>query len=201
MEAAPVPSKRVTEPANALLDAAERMLVSDGYARITTRSVAAEAGVNHGLVHYYFGSMEELLLQVLERFTDRLVERQRAMYRAEGPFIDKWRSAMRYLDEDYAAGYPKIWLELQAMSWNRPQLQERVRHVDEEWRSTLRTAFAEALDEHGLDREAFPLEAVLALVMTFNKGFQLEQVTGIQGGHAELLAWIDGWLAAQERRA
>ncbi|HZN89199.1 MAG TPA: TetR/AcrR family transcriptional regulator [Thermoleophilaceae bacterium] len=201
MEAAPVPSKRVTEPANALLDAAERMLVSDGYARITTRSVAAEAGVNHGLVHYYFGSMEELLLQVLERFTDRLVERQRAMYRAEGPFIDKWRLAMRYLDEDYAAGYPKIWLELQAMSWNRPQLQERVRHVDEEWRSTLRTAFAEALDEHGLDREAFPLEAVLALVMTFNKGFQLEQVTGIQGGHAELLAWIDGWLAAQERRA
>jgi len=201
VEAAPVPSKRVTEPANALLDAAERMLVSDGYARITTRSVAAEAGVNHGLVHYYFGSMEELLLQVLERFTDRLVERQRAMYRAEGPFIDKWRLAMRYLDEDYAAGYPKIWLELQAMSWNRPQLQERVRHVDEEWRSTLRTAFAEALDEHGLDREAFPLEAVLALVMTFNKGFQLEQVTGIQGGHAELLAWIDGWLAAQERRA
>ncbi len=201
MEAAPVPSKRVTEPAKALLDAAERMLVSDGYARITTRSVAAEAGVNHGLVHYYFGSMEELLLQVLERFTDRLVERQRAMYRAEGPFIDKWRLAMRYLDEDYAAGYPKIWLELQAMSWNRPQLQERVRHVDEEWRSTLRTAFAEALDEHGLDREAFPLEAVLALVMTFNKGFQLEQVTGIQGGHDELLAWIDGWLAAQERRA
>jgi AcrR family transcriptional regulator len=201
VEAAPVPSKRTAEPPKALLDAAERMLVSDGYARITTRSVAAEAGVNHGLVHYYFGSMEELLLQVLERFTGRLVERQREMYRAEVPFIDKWRSAMRYLDEDYEAGYPKIWLELQAMSWNRPDLQERVRHVDEEWRSTLRAAFREALDEHGLDRESFPLEAVLALVMTFNKGFQLEQVSGIQGGHDELLAWIDGWLAAQERQA
>jgi TetR/AcrR family transcriptional regulator len=201
MEAAPIPSKRTAEPPTALLDAAERMLVSDGYARITTRSVAAEAGVNHGLVHYYFGSMEELLLQVLERFTGRLVERQREMYRADVPFIDKWRSAMRYLDEDYEAGYPKIWLELQAMSWNRPELQHRVRHVDEEWRSTLRAAFREALDEYGLDREAFPLEAVLALVFTFNKGFQLEQVSGIQGGHDELLAWIDGWLAAQERQA
>jgi len=51
------------------------MLVTVGYAGITTRSVAAEAGVNHGLVHYYFGSMEELLLQVLERFTRRLVYR------------------------------------------------------------------------------------------------------------------------------
>ena len=201
MEAAPLPPKRVTEPATALLDAAERMLVTDGYARITTRSVAAEAGVNHGLVHYYFGSMEELLLQVLERFTGRLVERQREMYSADVPFLEKWRSAMRYLDEDYAAGYPKIWLELQAMSWNQPHLQDRVRHVDEEWRSTLRTAFDEALDEHGLDRDSYPLEAVLALVMTFNKGFQLEQVSGIQGGHEDLLAWIDGWLASQGRRS
>ena len=50
-----------------------------------------------------------------------------------------------------------------------------------------------------LDRESFPLEAVLALVMTFNKGFQLEQVSGIQGGHDELLAWIDGWLAARRQ--
>ena len=65
------------EAEEALLDAAERLLVSVGYASITTRSVAKEAGVNHGLVHYYFGSMENLLLRVLERFTDTLVERQR----------------------------------------------------------------------------------------------------------------------------
>ena len=177
------------------------MLVSDGYARITTRSVAAEAGVNHGLVHYYFGSMEELLLQVLERFTGRLVERQREMYRAEVPFIDKWRSAMRYLDEDYAAGYPKIWLELQAMSWNRPRPPAAGAACRRGVALHAAGGVCEALDEHGLDRESFPLEAVLALVMTFNKGFQLEQVSGIQGGHDELLAWIDGWLAAQERRA
>ena len=70
MEAAPVPSKRTAEPPKALLDAAERMLVSDGYARITTRSVAAEAGVNHGLVHYYFGSKERLLVEVVRRDCD-----------------------------------------------------------------------------------------------------------------------------------
>ena len=57
----------------ALLDAAERLLVQHGHAGITSRALASEAGVNHGLVHYYFGSMEEVLVQVLERFTDRLV--------------------------------------------------------------------------------------------------------------------------------
>jgi AcrR family transcriptional regulator len=182
----------------ALLDAAERMLVSDGYARITTRRVAAEAGVNHGLVHYYFGSMEELLLQVLERFTGRLVARQREMYEADVPFIEKWRAAMRYLDEDLRAGYPKVWLELQAMSWNNPELRERIVAVDEEWRSTLRTAFDRALREYGLDHDDFPLEAVVSLVMTFNKGIELEQLTGIRSGQEELLAWIDDWLRAQE---
>ena len=50
-----------------------------GYAGITTRRLAEEAGVNHGLVHYYFGSIENLLVRALERFTERLIARQRAM--------------------------------------------------------------------------------------------------------------------------
>src|SRR5215211_6946410 len=75
----------------ALLDAAERLLVEVGHAGITTRRLAREASVNHGLVHYYFGSVENLLVQVLERFTERLVARQRAMYAADIPFIEKWR--------------------------------------------------------------------------------------------------------------
>src|SRR6187401_113190 len=75
----------------ALLDAAERLLVEVGAAGITTRRVAEEAKLNHGLVHYYFGSVEQLLVRVLERFTDRLVERQREMYAADVPFLEKWR--------------------------------------------------------------------------------------------------------------
>ena len=69
----------------ALLDAAERLLVDVGYAGITTRRLAEEAGVNHGLVHYYFGSIENLLVRVLERFTERLIERQRELYAADMP--------------------------------------------------------------------------------------------------------------------
>src|SRR5215470_15892893 len=89
-----------TTTIEAFLDAAERLLVEVGYANITTRRLAEEANANHGLVHYYFGSMEQLFVRVLERFTDRLIERQRAMYAAHVPFIEKWRAAMAYLDED-----------------------------------------------------------------------------------------------------
>jgi AcrR family transcriptional regulator len=180
----------------ALLDAAERLLIEVGYAELTTRRVAAEASVNHGLVHYYFGSMEELLLQVLERFTDRLIERQTTMYEADVPFLEKWRTAMRWLDEDVEAGYPKVWWELQAMAWNHPEMGERLARVDGVWRGLLRTYFGRALDEYGID---FPLEATVSLVMAFNKGVQSEQLSGIDTGHRELLDWIDGWL--EERAA
>jgi AcrR family transcriptional regulator len=192
MEAAT--SRRETAT-TALLDAAERLLIASGYAGLTTRRVAAEAGVNHGLVHYYFGSMEELLLQVLERFTDRLIERQAAMYEEDVPFLDRWRTAMRWLEDDVQAGYPKVWWELQAMAWNHPEMRERLLRVDETWRTLLRDHFASALEEHGID---LPLEAVVALVMTFNKGVQIEQLSGVRTGHRELLDWIDGWL---EKRA
>ena len=181
------------------LDAAERLLVSTGYAGISVRRLADEAGANHGLVHYYFGSMEELFLRVLERFTVRLVERQRAMYSTDAPFIEKWRTAMGYLDEDLDAGYPKVWFELQAMAWNHPDMRERVERVNGEWRAVLTDAFTTAAKEYGLDRRRFPVAAMVSLVMTFNEGLMLERISGISDGHKELLCGIDQWLQDLER--
>lgn len=176
----------------ALLDAAERLLVEVGHAGVTTRRLAAEAGVNHGLVHYYFGSVENLLVRVLERFTERLTTRQRAMYAdPDVPFLDKWRTAMRYLTEEDTE-YEKVWLELQALSWNHPELRERIARVDEEWRAVLTEAFEEPHERLGIE---MPLEALVALVATFNHGIMLERLSGVTSGHAELLDWIDGWLS------
>ena len=178
----------------AFLDAAERLLVSVGHAGITTRALAEEAGANHGLVHYYFGSMESLLARVLERFTKRMIARQREMYAAPGvPFIEKWRSAMRYLDADRE--YQKVWFELQALAWNRPELRERVAHVDGEWRAVLSEAFAEPRERYGIP---MPLDALVSLVITFNKGIIFERLSGIETGQAELLQWSDDWLQRKE---
>ena len=180
------------------LDAAERLLVEVGHAGITTRGLAGEAGLNQGLVHYYFGSLDEVLLRALERFTERLIERQRAMYQAKLPFIERWSTAMEYLESDLRAGYPKIWLELQALGWNRPEVRERVGRVNAEWREVLTEAFVEAAAEYGLEPGAYPVDALVSLVMTFNQGIELERLSGIVAGHDELLAWIDRWLGSLE---
>jgi AcrR family transcriptional regulator len=184
-------SRRTTE--DGFLDAAERLLISVGYAGITTRLLAEEAGANHGLVHYYFGSVDNLFVRVLERFTARLIARQREMYAADMPFLEKWRRAMTYLDLD--RDYQKVWLELQALSWNRPHLRHRIAAVNEEWRGVLTGAFAGPRQELGIQ---MPLDALVSLVMTFNEGIILERLSGIETGHRRLLDWVDSWLQGRQ---
>ena len=195
MGAAPTQEARKTAARTAaeeaLLDAAERLLVSVGYAGITTRKLADEAGINHGLVHYYFGSNENVLVRVLERFTGRLITRQRVLYAADLPFADKWRTAMHYLvSEDVS--YQKIWLELQALAWNNPDVKAHLIRVNAEWRSVLTEAFEQPRRELGI---ALPLEALVSLVMTFNLGIIVERLGGTDTGHRPLLDWIEQWIA------
>src|SRR5215213_9511110 len=188
------PSPQRSATAEALLDAAERLLVEVGHAGISTRRLAAEAGANQGLVHYYFGSIDEVFVQVLERFTERLIARQREMYAADVPFIEKWRTAWRFQEDDLESGYSKVLMELQALSWNRPELRPRIERVTREWRSVLRGAFEQAAREYGLDEREFPVDALVAMTMTFAQGYALERLEGIDEGHGELLDWIEGWL-------
>jgi AcrR family transcriptional regulator len=188
--ASTTPARAAAE--SALLDAAERLLVEVGYAKITTRRLAVEAGVNHGLVHYYFGSNENLLVRALERFTGRLIARQRELYAADIPFVEKWRTAMQYLVAEDRT-YEKVWLELQALGWNHPDLRDRLSRVNAEWRAVLTEAFDEPHRQLKID---MPLEALVSLVITFNIGIIVERLGGIETGHAALLEWIDTWLSS-----
>src|SRR3712207_4742005 len=200
MEAAQQPPTR-NATAIAFLDAAERLLVEVGHAGITTRRLAAEAGANQGLVHYYFGSMDELFVQVLERFTERLVARQREMYASDAPFIEKWRAAWRFQQDDIDAGYTKIWLELQALSWSHPELKPRVARVNAEWRAVLDEAFARAAEEYGLDDGDPSVEVLEAMTATMAQGYALERLAGIEKGHEAMLDWIERWLESLEKRS
>ena len=181
------------------LDAAERLLIEVGYASITTRMLAEEAGANHGLVHYYFGAMEELFLKVLERFTERLTTRQRELYAAPIPFIEKWREAIRHLDEDRP--YQKVWWELQAMAWNHPEYQQRVLQVHGAWRDAMRDAVIEAASRYRLDTGPLSAEDWITLIVTMNTGVIHQRLSGITEGHEALLAAIDRWLSALEAGA
>jgi hypothetical protein len=141
-------------------------------------------------------------MQVLERFTQRILTRQRAMYEdPDVPFIEKWRKAMNFIDVDLEAGYPKIWYELQAMAWNKPEFRARLAQLYQQWDKVLTDAVATAMREYGLDRRKYPAQAISTLVRTFNEGLLLERLSGYDTGHGELLKMIDNMLQRWERNS
>jgi AcrR family transcriptional regulator len=182
-----------------LMDAAERLLYDVGYAGVTTRAVAEEAGVKHGLVHYYFGSMDELLTQTLERFVDQLAEALEALYDDPGlSFADKWRLGSQFWVDEPASRFPKILLELLAMGWNMRSLQPRLTQVHARFRAIFERHFGQALRDYGLDETQFPLKAVVAAVTSFQLGLIVEGLSDVHEGHQELLDWIQRWIDGLE---
>lgn len=173
------------------MDATERLLVAVGHAGISTRRIAEEAGQQHGLVRYHFGSLEALMLRTLERATDRIIERQRALYGGERPFVEKWRTAMAYLDVDLGAGFPKLAGELFAKAWNEPLYREGPRRAMREFTEVLCDAVKAAADEYDVAVDDEEVLALATLVRTFQLGMLVERLADIDIGHRELLALID----------
>jgi len=183
----------------ALMDAAERLLFEDGYAGVTTRRVAQAAGVKHGLVHYYFGSMEELLTQTLERLSERLAEPLEEHYaNPDLTFAEKWRIVAQNWIEQPTSRFPKILLELSAMSWNNPELRQRISAVYARFRAIFERYFGEAMRAYGLDESQFPHKVVAAAAGTFQLGVIVEGLSQFHEGHEELLAWVQSWLDSLE---
>ena len=182
-----------------LMDAAERLLYDVGYAGVTTRAVAEEAGVKHGLVHYYFGSMDELLTRTLERFVDQLAEALEALYDDPGlSFANKWRLGSQFWVDEPASRFPKILLELLAMGWNMRSLQPRLTQVHTRFRAIFERHFGQALRDYGLDETEFPLKVIVAAVTSFQLGLIVEGLSDVHEGHQELLDWIQRWIDGLE---
>jgi AcrR family transcriptional regulator len=185
----------------ALLDAAEGLLYEVGYAGVTTRAVAEAAGVNHGLVHYYFGSMDELLTQTLERFVDQLAVALEALYADPTlTFAEKWRLGAQFWVEEPMSRFPKILLELLAMGWNMPSLQSRLTEVHARFRAIFEDHFGRALRNYGLDENEFPLKVIVAAVTSFQLGLIVEGLSNVHEGHQELLDWIQQWIDDMEAK-
>ena len=94
MSAAP-PSRRLGAPDSKtraqLVDAAERLLLAEGYAAVTSRRVAAEADLKPQLVHYYFRTMDDLFLEVFRRRADENLDRLHRAIAEDGSLRRLWQ--------------------------------------------------------------------------------------------------------------
>jgi AcrR family transcriptional regulator len=177
----------------ALLDAAEELLISKGMAAITTRKVAEQAGVNQALVHYHFGTIEELLLGVLERVSVQVKERSQEIYSERKSFMDGWFEEMHAMvTSDFERGWGKVWLENLTLAANRPKIRKQYVKTSTMTRKLHERQVSEMLEEHGVDTELYPAQAIVTLLDAITGKLILDRLVGIKSGHKELLAMLRG---------
>jgi AcrR family transcriptional regulator len=172
----------------ALLDAAEELLVSKGVSGITTRKVAEQAGVNQALVHYHFGTIEQLLLAVLERVSVQVKARSEQIYAHESSFIAGWFKEMdAMITADVKRGWGKIWLENLTLAANRPKIGKQYVKASTMTRKLHEKHVSDMLEQLGLDDEEFPAQGIVTLLDAITSKLILDRLVGIKAGHQELL--------------
>ena len=127
-----------------ILDAARARLLADGYAGLSTRKVAEEAGVSVSQLNYHFGSKQGLILALFEEENQRRLERQTRMYAQDLPLWQRYEQACDYLEDDLESGYVRVLQEMLAAGWSNPEIGDVVRDLLTRWYVLLADVAREA---------------------------------------------------------
>jgi AcrR family transcriptional regulator len=182
------------DPKARLLEAAARVLIRDGRCGLTTRRLAREAGVNHGLVHYHYGSLDSVLAELMEAAGRRWLGSLAAAVGGQGVFLDRWRAVRAGLARDVAGGESKLRAELALAAANDPGLDQRWLTFLESRFELLSVLVAGMLQEYRLSISLGP--PATALISAVLHGLERDGLDGLDAGHPDLDAWIEGWLLA-----
>jgi AcrR family transcriptional regulator len=154
----------------AILAAARVRLLADGYAGLSTRKVAQEAGVPLSQVHYHFGSKSGMVLALLEAENRRLLARQTRMYAVDAPLWRRYEQACDFLEDDLESGYVRILQEMIAAAWSQPDLAAEIRRVVRGWYDLLTSVATEAAERLGGLGPFTPAEVATLVTAAFLGG-------------------------------
>src|SRR5687768_9616837 len=79
-----------TDTRTRILDATEQIMLEEGYAGVSSRKVAARAGLKSKLLHYYFATMDELFIAAFQRREDQHFARFAGAAASSTPLRDLW---------------------------------------------------------------------------------------------------------------
>ena len=176
-----------SDTSSALLSAARIRLLSDGFSGLSTRRVAAEAGVPLSQVHYHFGSKDGLVLALLRAEDDRRLARQTEMYGADVPLWRRYEQACDFLEDDLSSGYVRLVQELAAAGWSNPEVAKAAGELIKGWLELLTTVANEAADRFG-GLGPFTAEEIATLIGAAFGGAESLLLLGMEGPEVPIRA-------------
>ncbi|GFG66801.1 TetR family transcriptional regulator [Mycobacterium kubicae] len=174
-----------------LLDAAERLMLDEGYAAVTSRRLASKAGLKPQLVHYYFRTMEELFLAVFRRRAEEGLRVQARLLESPQPLWALWRFGTD-------PGFARISMEFMALANHRKEMRAEIAFYAERFRDEQRQVVTTALQRYNADTDGLPAAVWTVLMSSVSRFLVLEQAIGVSGGHAETIELVEDYLRRLE---
>lgn len=167
-----------------LIEAAEQIVKEEGCAALTARLLAEKVGLKRQIVHYYFGTIEDLLIAVLRREGERT--RARLIRELDTTDLLRWIWELGH-------GATSTSLEFVALGTRRKAVQAEVKGYIEEFRRLLSQAVARYFERRGL-KPAIPPATLTIVLMSISQSLAVESALGVSEGHSETKALVEEWL-------
>lgn len=191
MKAGQADPKVTLDTRTLILDATEKIMVEEGYAGVSSRKVAAKAGLKSNVLHYYFPTMDALFIAAFHRLEDGYDQRFARAAASDQPLHNLWELAR----ESVSA---KLILEFTALASHRPAVREIIGRSARRDRSIMTAALDSVFTRYGIDRDELPPKVVAILLAGLTRALSTERVLGADDGHVEALAFVDRLLGRLE---
>lgn len=169
-----------------ILDTTEALMIEEGYAAVSTRRVAKQAGLSAALIHYYYATTDDLLIALHRRMTERQLGQLLPLLHSEDPLRALWQFQTNWAHASLA-------VEFMALANHRKAIREEIAACTERARDLQATQLTAMMKPWGVDPAVCPPICMAALVMSVARMLVNEEVVGITRGHAEVKALV-GWV-------
>jgi AcrR family transcriptional regulator len=174
----------------ALLDAAEALMLEEGYAAATSRKIAAKAGLPNA-IHYYFGTMDELFIELFRRGAERSLAQQEEALRSSQPLWAFWDLLLDRKNGDLNT-------EFVALANHRRAIRSEIAESSRIFRQSQLAALARVLEAPRSTTSFRSPEAVVLLLSAVSRFLITENTFDLDTGHKEVVEFIDQCITEME---
>jgi AcrR family transcriptional regulator len=167
-----------------LIEAAGKLVRKEGCAAVTARRLAEKLGLKRQIVHYYFSTIEDLLVAVIRHESEEVRERFIQALATDEPLRVIWELGNKVTATIF---------EFTALALRRKAIQAEIRRYMAEFRRIETVALTRYLELRGI-RPIMPPVATAILINGIAHTLAVERALGVSDGHSEMKAIIEDWL-------
>jgi AcrR family transcriptional regulator len=172
-----VPRKLEGEKAQRIIAAMRESVATRGAAGSTFDHVAREAGVSRGLLHYYFGSKERLLVEVVRQDANKRIQAMDERLAGAGSVDEVLQGLVIVLEEFLGEpGSQAVIYEMLSASRHSDEIRAELAELYRRWREHMAAALREKEHEGVVSLQAEP-EAVASILTALGDGFGIQVIT------------------------